>query len=193
MSNSSIWPIDRTISGATTPGQSRPGSDGNEGVLYIPQSNSITGASPSDCLVSYPLRSFREVLPLYRDAVDVFYCPSRLDHSLVGYYSSAKMQSMYSKTPANWVIRWVGILLLCRDTVDVFYCPSRLDHSLVGYYPSAKMQSMYSKTPANWVIRWVGILLQCRDTVDVFYSPNRRGYSLVRGLTPLQRYRRCIL
>ena len=33
---SSIWPIDRTLSGATTPGQSRPGSDGNEGVLYIP-------------------------------------------------------------------------------------------------------------------------------------------------------------
>ena len=32
----SIWPIDMTISGATTPGQSEPGSDGNEGVLCIP-------------------------------------------------------------------------------------------------------------------------------------------------------------
>ena len=31
-----IWPIDRTLSGATTPGQSGPGSDGNEGVLRIP-------------------------------------------------------------------------------------------------------------------------------------------------------------
>ena len=39
---SSIQPIDKTISGATTPGQSRPGSDGNEGVFYIPQSSSIT-------------------------------------------------------------------------------------------------------------------------------------------------------
>ena len=28
---SSIWPIDRTVSGATTPSQSRPGSDGNKG------------------------------------------------------------------------------------------------------------------------------------------------------------------
>ena len=28
--------------------------DGNEGVLHIPQSSSITGTSPSDCLVSYP-------------------------------------------------------------------------------------------------------------------------------------------
>ena len=35
------------------PGQSGPGSDGNEGVFRIPQSPSITGISPSDCLVSY--------------------------------------------------------------------------------------------------------------------------------------------
>ena len=40
---SSIWPIDRTLSGATTPGQSGHGSDGNEGVLRIPQSSCITG------------------------------------------------------------------------------------------------------------------------------------------------------
>ena len=49
---SSIWPIDRTPSGNTTPGKSGPGSDGNEGVLRIPQSSSITGTSPSDCLVA---------------------------------------------------------------------------------------------------------------------------------------------
>ncbi len=51
---SSIRPIDRTLSGAMTPGQSRPGSDGNKEVLRIPQSSSITGTSPSDCLVSCP-------------------------------------------------------------------------------------------------------------------------------------------
>ena len=45
-------PIDRTLSDATTPGQSGPGSDGNEGVLHIPQSSNIAGTSPSDCLVS---------------------------------------------------------------------------------------------------------------------------------------------
>ena len=54
MSNSSISPIDRTLSGATTLGQSEPGNDGNEEVLHIPQSSSITGASPLDCLVPYP-------------------------------------------------------------------------------------------------------------------------------------------
>ena len=46
--------IDRALSGATILDQSGPGSDGNEGVLRIPQSSGITGASPSDCLVSYP-------------------------------------------------------------------------------------------------------------------------------------------
>ena len=44
--------MDRTLSAATTPSQSGPGSDGNEGVLCIPQISSITGTSPSDCLVS---------------------------------------------------------------------------------------------------------------------------------------------
>ena len=53
MSNSSIRPIDRTLSGATTQGQSGPGSDSNEGVLHIPQISSITEASPSDHLMSY--------------------------------------------------------------------------------------------------------------------------------------------
>ena len=37
MQFSSIWAIDWTLSGATTPGQSGHGSDGNEGVLRIPQ------------------------------------------------------------------------------------------------------------------------------------------------------------
>ena len=52
MSNSSIWPIDITLSGASIPEQSGPGSDGNEEVLHIPQSSNITEASSSDCLVS---------------------------------------------------------------------------------------------------------------------------------------------
>ena len=79
---SSIWPIDQTLSGATTLAQSGPGSDGNEEVLHIPQSSSITEASPSDCLVSYS------------------------GHSLEGEsYPSPEMQSMYSTAPAAWVIK----------------------------------------------------------------------------------------
>ena len=48
----SIWRIVRTLSGATTPSQSGPGSDCNGGALGIPQNSSITGTSPSDWLVS---------------------------------------------------------------------------------------------------------------------------------------------
>ena len=32
--NRSIWPIDKTLKGSPTPGQSGPGSNGNEEVLY---------------------------------------------------------------------------------------------------------------------------------------------------------------
>ena len=58
MSNSSIWPIDRTLSGAINSGQSEPGNNNNEGVFHIPQSSYIS-ASPSDCLVSYPGHSLQ--------------------------------------------------------------------------------------------------------------------------------------
>ena len=59
-------------------GQSGPGNNGNEGVFHIPQSSSITGTSPSDCLVSYPGDSLGRVLPLCRGTVSVFYRPSQL-------------------------------------------------------------------------------------------------------------------
>ena len=68
MSNNSIWPINRTLSGGATLGQSGPGSDGNEEVLHTPQSSSIIGVLPSDCLVSYS-RLVKEVL---RGAYDKF-------------------------------------------------------------------------------------------------------------------------
>ena len=90
---SSIWPIDRTISGATTPGQCAPGSDGNKDILRLPQNSSITGASLSDCLMSYSVYSLvvvgvlysptdwpriEGVLPICIDAIVVFYRPTLL-------------------------------------------------------------------------------------------------------------------
>ena len=80
----SIWLIDRTLSGATTTGQSGPGSDSNEGVRHISQSSTITGISPSDCFVSYIRHSLAGVLPLFRGAVSVFYSPSRQGKSNFG-------------------------------------------------------------------------------------------------------------
>ena len=69
MSNNSIWPIDGTLSGTTTLGQSGPGSDRNEVVLCIPQSSNIIGASSSDCLMSYPGHLYGGVLPPCRDTL----------------------------------------------------------------------------------------------------------------------------
>ena len=77
MSNSSIWPIDRNLSLATTPWQNGPGSNGNQGVLFIPQIYKV-GDSPSDCLMTYPRYFLGEKS-----------------------YSSAEMQSVYSTTLAD--------------------------------------------------------------------------------------------
>ena len=77
---SSIWPIDGTLSGATTAGQNGPGSDGKEGLLCIPQSSSITEVSLSYCLGSY------------HDARSVG----------GGSYPSPEKQSVYSTAPTDW-------------------------------------------------------------------------------------------
>ena len=77
---SSIWPIDRTLSRYTIPGQCGPGGDGNEGVLCIPQSYSITEALPSYCLVSYH------------------------GHSLEESCTFAEMQLVRFTAPADWAI-----------------------------------------------------------------------------------------
>ena len=80
MSHSSIWCIDKTLSGATTPSQSEAGSNGNEEVLHIPQS-SRDEALLSDGLIPYPGHLFGS-----------------------GAYPFAEKQSMYSKFPADWAV-----------------------------------------------------------------------------------------
>ena len=51
------------LSGTTTPSQSGLGSNSNEGAPRIAQSSNITGASPSDSLVSYLGHLWAGVLP----------------------------------------------------------------------------------------------------------------------------------
>ena len=45
---------ERTLSWTIRPSQSRSGNDGNQKVLRTLQNSCITGASPSDCLMSHP-------------------------------------------------------------------------------------------------------------------------------------------
>ena len=56
MSNSSIWPINKTLFGAAPPNLSGLGGDGNKRVLRIPQSSNITGASPSAHMYLYVMK-----------------------------------------------------------------------------------------------------------------------------------------
>ena len=84
--------------GATIPGQSGPGSNGNEGVHCVPQSSSITRISPSDCLVPYPGHSFGKCLSLCRIIVGVFYSHSRLSKHRADEYKSL----LFSK---HWCIQ----------------------------------------------------------------------------------------
>ena len=73
-----ILMIKRTLSSCYHSGQSRPRSDGNEGVICIRQGFRFTGASPSDCLVPY------------------------LGHLLEESYPSVEKLSVYSTAPTDW-------------------------------------------------------------------------------------------
>ena len=66
MSNSWIWPIDRTLSDATSPSQSEAGSNGYKVVFCISLNSRIAGALPSDSLWSYAGHSFRGLTTLQR-------------------------------------------------------------------------------------------------------------------------------
>ena len=78
MQFSSIWPIDKHLSDATTPVLSGPGSSGIEVVLHIPQSSTSTEASSSDCLVFYPGQSLAGGFTPLQRSIIVFYIPIRL-------------------------------------------------------------------------------------------------------------------
>ena len=60
-------------SGATIPGMVGPVSNCNEEIPSIPQSSSITGTSPSDCLVSYQGHSLGGLTPLQRSCRCILY------------------------------------------------------------------------------------------------------------------------
>ena len=118
---SSIWPIHRPQSGATTPGQSGPGS--NEGVFRIPQSVSVTETSPLDYLVSYSahLLGGWGLTPLLI-CIRCILQPQPTWPSLGESYPSAEVQSVYSTAPADWALIG-GALPLCWGAVGVFNSP----------------------------------------------------------------------
>ena len=101
---SSILPIDRTLIDATIPRQSGPGCDSNENIRRIPQSFSITGTSPSDCLVSYPGHSLWE------------FCSSAYNHSVCSTAWADKAMTFWVCFNSMWNsndIRFQGCFYQC--------------------------------------------------------------------------------
>ena len=101
--------------------------------------------------------SLGEFLPLCRDAIDIFYNPSRLCHrKLIGGVLPLSRYAIgvfcsHSRQGHKTLI-W-EVLPLCRDEVSVFYGPSQLcNRRLIG-----------------------GVLPLCRDAIGVFYSHSRLG------------------
>ena len=63
--NRFIWPIDRTLTGTTTPEQRGPWSNGSKGVLHTPLELQMPSLIIKYSYLSYPRQPFRgEVLPL---------------------------------------------------------------------------------------------------------------------------------
>ena len=111
--------MDWTISGATTPGQSGTGSNGNEGVYCIPQSYSINGGLPLDCLVTYP------------------------GHLLGESYPFAKMQMVSSTNPAIWAIH-LSKMFICVNSGPIFV-PFEHIHRIFMFWPfSVMLIDLYS-------------------------------------------------
>ena len=132
------------------------------------------------------------ILPLYRDAVSVFYSSSWLGlRTLVaGIYLSAEMRLVYSTAPAHWATEHsLGESILLQRCS---WCILQLQ--LTGPQ-NTRWGNLTPLKRCSWCIlqlqltgpqntRW-GILPLCRDAVGVFYSSSRLGHrTLVGGIYP---------
>ena len=135
MSSSSIWPIDRCYF-------SRPKWTREQWQwrgTHIPQS-SKAGASPSDCLISYPGHSLGGLIHIYQPSARAGYdtrsifkrslagLNSEFSFSLTSCLTKAEEPSLPNYLPIaeGRIIGFIPFLSFCRDAVGVFYSPSRL-------------------------------------------------------------------
>ena len=122
MSNSSIWSLNKTLSGATTRGQSGHGSDGNEGVLCIPKSscNYWSLVIRSFSLISRTL--IVRVLPLCRDIVGVFCSPSQLGQLIFEATGKQNMKKHDIDSGEAYSEEWVITTIHRIVCVDLMEC-----------------------------------------------------------------------
>ena len=126
---SSIWPIDRTLSAATSPGQSGPGNDDNNGVLRIPQSSSITRTSPLFRVISRTLFVGEvvsaEVQSVYFIAFKEFFT------SVSRWFSPWSLSD--SKSPGFLSVLWLILIIFTNPSARAGYdTRSIFNQSLTG-------------------------------------------------------------
>ena len=137
-----IWLIDRTLSGATTSSQSETGSDGNEGVLHIPQNSSF------DDLMLYSGHSLAS-LPFCRDAVSIFYSPNWTGSRWGQSYPTEEMRSVYSTVPIEWALIKGSLTPLKRCSRYILQ-PQPNGLSLREVLPHVEMQSVHCTASTHW-------------------------------------------
>ena len=96
-----------TLKGITTLGQSGPGSDKSKGLLHI-SPNSSSGASLSNCLISYQGHCLR----------------------VWGSYSAAEMQSVYSTASTKWASERSSSTTFSRSLLQISWKMISLSLSL---------------------------------------------------------------
>ena len=105
MSNNSIWPIERTLSGATAQGQSGSGCNGNEGVFHTPQSSTDK---------SLTIRWFNVIIRTLlreRNAVCVFYTPMELILDLKSYLYQIILKTFIFFMRVGWKVHGLTMIL----------------------------------------------------------------------------------
>ena len=172
------------------------------GVLHISQSSRM-GESTSESLTSkHGTRWGWGVLPICRDAVGVFFNPSRPSHrsldGVVLHHRRDTVGVFYCPCrPSQSSL--VGVVLLnCRDVVSVFYSHSRRSHRLLleGVLPHRRdsrcIQLPQSTKPQ--VTRWGSLTPPQRCSRCILQSqPTGPQDTRWGSLILLQRCSRCIL
>ena len=131
-----------------------------EGFYPLAEKQSVHSTAPADWATGHLLVG---VLPLNREAIGVFYSPSRLGHrTLVGGGLTSQQRSnrciLQPKPTGPQDTRWWGS------------------------YLSAEKQSVYSTVPADWATghSLVGVLPLSREAIGIFYSPSRLGNQIIK-------------
>ena len=156
MLNSSIWPIDRTLSGATTPGQSGIGGKGNERVLHISQKAKVKLATIVDGNPKAP------------------FSIATTQRCKEGHNSFPRIALLYP-----WNVPYIAEWKARRYQVPFFESlvwrdlelnPAKLQH----YWSLIRLFSVISKRLVG------GVLPFYKDAVRVFCSPSGLGSLLLR-------------